>query len=121
MEFLVEFELDIPDSVPKSEIEAREKSEAGAAETLADQGHLVRLWRASVDTGPTRVLGLYRAGSRAELDALLGALHAVRMDANLHYATHSSPERPGGDRSERVMFQLQRAAPRRRTSPNMSA
>ena len=52
MEFLVEFELDIPDSVPKSEVEAREKSEAGAAETLADQGHLVRLWRASVDTGP---------------------------------------------------------------------
>ena len=74
MEFLVEFELDIPDGVPKSEVEDREKAEAGAAETLANQGHLVRLWRASVDTGPTTVLGLYRAGSRAELDALLGAL-----------------------------------------------
>jgi muconolactone D-isomerase len=74
MEFLVEFELDIPDRVPESEVEDRERAESAAAETLADQGHLVRLWRASAGTGPTTVLGLYRAGSRAELDGLLGAL-----------------------------------------------
>ena len=74
MEFLVEFELDIPDRVPESEVDARERAEASAAETLADQEHLVRLWRASVGTGPTTVLGLYRAGSKAELDGLLGAL-----------------------------------------------
>ena len=74
MEFLVEFELDIPDGVPKSEVEDRERAEAAAAETLADEGHLVRLWRASVGTGRTTVLGLYRAGSEAELDGLLRAL-----------------------------------------------
>jgi muconolactone delta-isomerase len=48
--------------------------EAAAAETLADEGHLVRLWKASGGTGRTTVLGLYRAGSEAELDGLLGAL-----------------------------------------------
>ena len=48
MEFLVQFELDIPDGVAESEIEDREEAEAAAAEMLAEQGHLVRLWRASV-------------------------------------------------------------------------
>jgi muconolactone D-isomerase len=66
--------LDIPEGVPESEIEDREKAEATAAETLADHGHLVRLWRASIGNGPMTALGLYRSGSRAELDALLAAL-----------------------------------------------
>ena len=70
MEFLVQFELDIPDGVVDSEIEDRGRAEAVAAETLAQEGHLVRLWQVSSRT----VLGLYRAGSKAELDALLGAL-----------------------------------------------
>ena|SRR5437016_5634036 len=74
MEFLVEFELDIPDGVPESEVENRQRAEAAAAETLAGEGHLVRLWQASVATGHTTVLGLYRAGSKAELDGLLSAL-----------------------------------------------
>src|SRR5580704_13672769 len=74
MEFLVQFELDIPDGVGESEVEDRTRAEAAAAEKLADEGHLVRLWQASVGTGRTRVLGLYRAENKAELDELLGAL-----------------------------------------------
>jgi muconolactone D-isomerase len=74
MEFLVRFETNIPAGVPESEVEERQRAEATAAETLADQGHLVRLWRASTGYGPSEVLGLYRAGTNAELDALLAAL-----------------------------------------------
>ena len=74
MEFLVQFELNIPDGIPESEVQDRERAEAAAAETLAGEGHVVRLWQASVGTGRTTVIGLYRAGSRAELDGLLGAL-----------------------------------------------
>ncbi|MGA8372472.1 MAG: muconolactone Delta-isomerase family protein [Acidimicrobiales bacterium] len=74
MEFLVEFELDVPDGVPKSEIEDRQRAEAAEAGTLADEGYLVRLWKASVGSGRTTVLGLYRARSKAEHDGLLGAL-----------------------------------------------
>ena len=74
MEFLVQFELNIPDGVAESEVEDRVRAEAAAAETLADEGHLVRLWQASVGTGRRTVLGLYRAGSKTELDGLLGAL-----------------------------------------------
>jgi muconolactone delta-isomerase len=74
MEFLVQFDLDIPDGVAESEVEDRVRAEAAAADTLADEGHLVRLWQASVGTDRTTVLGLYRAGSKAELDGLLNAL-----------------------------------------------
>jgi len=73
-EFLVEFELEIPDGVAESEVDDRKRSEAAAAQTLADEGHLVRLWQASVGTGRTTVLGVYRASSKAELEELLRAL-----------------------------------------------
>jgi muconolactone delta-isomerase len=74
MEFLVQFEVNIPDGVPESEVRDRERAEAAAAETLARQGHLVRVWQVAAGTGRTRVLGLYRADSKAQLDGLLGAL-----------------------------------------------
>lgn len=74
MEFLVQFEVDIPEGVAASEVADRERAEAAAAETLADEGHLVRLWQACVDTGRTTIVGLYRADSNADLDGLLGGL-----------------------------------------------
>jgi muconolactone D-isomerase len=74
MEFLVRFETVIPNGVADSEAEDRERAEAAAAQTLAVEGHLVRLWEVTAGSGPTAVLGLYRAGSKVELDALLGDL-----------------------------------------------
>jgi muconolactone D-isomerase len=74
MEYLVEFEVNIPPGTPESEVEDRQNAEAVAAGTLADQGHLVRLWKAPDASGSSTVLGLYRAQSRAELDGLLGSL-----------------------------------------------
>ncbi len=74
MEFLSEFGVDIPNNVPDSEVEERERAESIEADALADQGRLVRLWRASTGNGPIAILGLYRADSKAELDELLGAL-----------------------------------------------
>lgn len=74
MEFLVEFEVNVPDSAPESEVKEREQAEAAAAAKLVDEGHLVRLWRPRVAPGTMRILGLYRASSEAELDALMGAL-----------------------------------------------
>jgi muconolactone delta-isomerase len=74
VEFLVEFELDVPAGRPQSEVTDRENAEAAAAAKLVDEGHLVRLWRRpSVGDGTTAV-GLYRADSEAQLAGLLGAL-----------------------------------------------
>ncbi len=74
MEFLVEFDVKIPDGIPQSEVEAREKAEASAAAALEDGGHLVRLWEPPVAPGQTKAVGLYRADTEAQLDNLLQAL-----------------------------------------------
>jgi muconolactone delta-isomerase len=74
MEFLVAFDINIPEGAPDSEVKARTSAEATAAARLAHEGHLVRLWRLPVVPGESQAVGFYRADSRAELDGLLGAL-----------------------------------------------
>jgi muconolactone delta-isomerase len=74
MEFLVGFDVTIPDGTPESEVRERVGAEAAAAAGLARTGNLVRLWRRSGAPGESKAVGLYRADSEAELDGLLGAL-----------------------------------------------
>jgi muconolactone delta-isomerase len=74
VDFLVEFEINVPEGTPEPEVNDREKAEAVAAAKLVEDGHLVRLWKIPVAYGDPKVLGLYRAGTETELDALLAAL-----------------------------------------------
>lgn len=74
MEFLVEFEVNVPDGTPVSEVKDRESAEAAAAAKLVNEGHLVRVWNRPAAAGNSTVVGLYRADSQAQLDDLLGAL-----------------------------------------------
>jgi muconolactone D-isomerase len=74
MEFLVEFELDVPEGTAESEVEDRNNAETSAAAKLAAKGHLVRVWMRPVGPGLTRVVGLYQADSEAQLDGLLRRL-----------------------------------------------
>jgi muconolactone delta-isomerase len=74
MDFLVEFEINVPGGTPESEVTAREEAESAAAAKLVDQGHLVRLWKRHVAPGESRPIGMYRAESEAEMDGLLRAL-----------------------------------------------
>jgi muconolactone D-isomerase len=74
MEFLVEFEVEVPDGMSETEVERRGRAEAVAAAGLAAEGHLLRLWRPTAVAGDPTAVGLYAADSRAELDALLRAL-----------------------------------------------
>jgi muconolactone D-isomerase len=74
MEFLVEFEVNVPDGAPPSEVKARTDAEASAAARLVDQGRLVRLWKPPAAPGEAKALGLYRADSEAQLAGLLDAL-----------------------------------------------
>jgi muconolactone delta-isomerase len=74
VEYLVEFDVTIPEAAPESEVTERVAAEATAAADLARKGHLVRLWRPPVASGESNAVGLYRADSRVELDRLLGAL-----------------------------------------------
>jgi muconolactone delta-isomerase len=77
MEFLVEFEVEVPPGTPHAEVEQRERAESAAAAKLAEDGHLVRLWRQPLVGDGTTAIGLYRADSRAALDGLLAALPLV--------------------------------------------
>jgi muconolactone D-isomerase len=76
MEFLVEFEMNIPGDAPDAEVRQVLAAEAEAAAQLAREGRLVRLWRTPAPD--ERVLGLYRSATRAELDGLLQDLPMAR-------------------------------------------
>ena len=55
MEFLVEFEVEVPDGTSETEVERRNREEAVAAAGLAAEGNLLRLWRPTAAAGdPTR-------------------------------------------------------------------
>ena len=74
MEFLVGFDVTIPEGTPESEVKDRSDAEAAAAARLAREGHLVRLWTRPVGPGERKAVGVYRAGTEQELDELLAAL-----------------------------------------------
>jgi muconolactone delta-isomerase len=74
MEFLVEFDVQVPAGTPQSEVRDREQAESSAAAKLAREGRLVRLWKRPRVGGGTTALGLYRADSEGQLDALLSDL-----------------------------------------------
>src|SRR5580704_3323261 len=100
MEFLVEFEINIPNGTPLSEVKDREAAEAAAAAKLAGEGHLVRVWKGLVASGETKILGLYRAESTTEVNSLLGGLPLADWMHITVTPLESHPNDPGagGDR-----------------------
>jgi muconolactone D-isomerase len=104
MEFLVEFEVNVPDGTPESEVKERENAEASAAAKLIGEGHLVRVWKLPVAPGETKILGLYRADSKTQLDGLLGALPLYEWMRVTVTPLEPHPNDPAGaptDRSQR--------------------
>jgi muconolactone delta-isomerase len=74
VEFLVEFEVGVPAGTPDAEVEQHQRAESAATAKLAEDGHLVRLWRRPLLGDGTTAIGLYRAFSQAQLEDLLAAL-----------------------------------------------
>jgi muconolactone delta-isomerase len=74
MEFLVEFIVEVPAGTPAGQVEQHQRAESVAAAKLAEEGHLVRLWRRPLGGDGTTAIGLYRAFSQAQLEDLLAAL-----------------------------------------------
>jgi muconolactone delta-isomerase len=74
MEFLVEFEVEVPAGTPDEHVEQHHRAESAATATLAEDGHLVRLWRRPLLGDGTTAIGLYQAQDGAALDGLLAAL-----------------------------------------------
>ena len=74
MDYLVEFTTTIPDDAPPAEIEQRLAGETARVPELAAQGRVLRVWKPLPEDGRRRALGLYRAGSDEELEAILDSL-----------------------------------------------
>jgi len=77
MEFLVEFDVHLPEGTPEAEVGQLVAAEATAAAGLAREGHLVRLWKPQTARAENKAVGLYRAETEPKLRWLLGALPLV--------------------------------------------
>jgi hypothetical protein len=121
MEFLVQFELDIPDGVAESEVEDRERAEAAAGRDVggprSPRPTLESFRRTRPNDGPWSLSRRQQGGTRRTS----GRSAAVRMDGYGHHAAPSASERPGGDPSGSLNHSVQRPAAQRRTAPNRSA
>jgi muconolactone delta-isomerase len=70
-EFLTTFTISVPEGTAAQAVDDTEAREAWRAKELAEQGHLLRLWRLP---SRSRALGLWNAGSPAEMQAILKSL-----------------------------------------------
>jgi muconolactone D-isomerase len=74
VEFLTDLVTNVPDGTPETEVEATRAAEKRRAGELAEQGHLLRLWRPPAEPGVWRTWGLFRAADEAELQSVLTSM-----------------------------------------------
>jgi muconolactone delta-isomerase len=72
VEFLVEFDVRVPDGAPETEVEERVRAEASPAAKLANEAYLVRLWKPRVAPGEAKASGLFRRGRRGRTTSAVG-------------------------------------------------
>src|SRR5262245_15996726 len=95
MDFLVEFQITVPEGTPTAEVKVRQDAEASAAAKLADEGHVLRIWRRPLPNGESSVLGLYRADSETELNGLLRLLPLYDWMNTVVIPLENHPNDPG--------------------------
>lgn len=95
MEHLVTMTTHVPDGTPDEDVEAVRAREALRAAELADEGHLLRLWRAPLQPGVWRTLGLFAAADDTDLEQALASmpLRVWRTDEATPLGAH--PNDPG--------------------------
>jgi muconolactone D-isomerase len=74
MEYLIDFLITIPEGAAPGEVRERLDGEGTRVAELAAEGKAVRVWRPLTDDGAQHALGLYRADSDEELEAILDSL-----------------------------------------------
>jgi muconolactone delta-isomerase len=99
MEFMVDMTTRVPDGASEEAVEDMRQREAVRARVLADQGHLIRLWRPPLAPGEWRTLGLFAADDSDQLEDVLASmpLRVWRTDDVTPLSPH--PNDPGHGRS----------------------
>ena len=92
MEYLVTMTTHVPEGTPDEAVDDVRAREAAHSRELADQGHLLRLWRPPLAPGEWRSLGLFSAADEAELERVLTSmpLRVWRTDEILPLTPHPS-------------------------------
>ena len=74
MEYLVTMTTRVPDGTPEEAVADIRAREAARSRELADQGHLLRLWRPPLRPGEWRSLGLFAAADAGQLEEVLASM-----------------------------------------------
>ncbi len=101
MEYLVTMTTHVPEGTPDPAVADVRAREAAHSRELAEQGHLLRLWRPPLLPGEWRTLGLFAAADDPRLEQVLASmpLRVWRNDEVTPLAPHPNdpglPARPG--------------------------
>jgi muconolactone delta-isomerase len=98
MDYLVTMTTRVPDGTAEQAVDEVKAREAAHSAELAGRGYLRRLWRPPLRPGEWRTLGLFAAGSAAELEEVLASmpLRIWRTDEVTPLAPHANdPGLPG--------------------------
>ena len=95
MEFLVDMVTAVPKGTSEAEVNEVRAREAANSTKLAEQGHLLRLWRPPLEPGQWRTWGLFRADDAEQLEQVLATmpLRVWRQDSVTPLSPH--PNDPG--------------------------
>jgi muconolactone D-isomerase len=74
MEYLVSMATQVPDGTPQQAVDDIRRREADHSRELAEQGHLLRLWRPPLHPGEWRSLGLFSAEDDGQLENVLASM-----------------------------------------------
>jgi muconolactone D-isomerase len=74
MEFLVTMTTHVPDGTSPEAVDEVRAREAAHSRELAEQGHLLRLWRPPLRPGEWRTLGLFAADDSDQLERVLASM-----------------------------------------------
>jgi muconolactone delta-isomerase len=96
-EYLVTMTTHVPAGVSDAEVADVRGHEAVNTRRLADEGHVLRLWRPPLAPGEWRTLGLFAAGDEGELEAVLASmpLRIWRTDEVTRLGQHPNDPGPG--------------------------
>jgi muconolactone delta-isomerase len=95
MEYLVTMTTRVPPDTAETAVAEMRAREAVRSKELADEGHLLRLWRPPLAPGEWRSLGLFSADDDGELEQVLSSmpLRVWRTDEVTQLSAH--PNDPG--------------------------
>jgi muconolactone delta-isomerase len=105
-EFFATFTWAVPEGTPERDVAEATAGEAVRTRELARQGHLVRLWMLPAQDGVACALGLFRADSAAEMQAMMESLpmQPYLIVETTELTPHPSDPDAPGSRSLRVSY-----------------